>query len=327
MDARGWKGRELAIAAVALLLCAGVAAAIAVGHSTPANRFGLAAPGLSACATATAPAHTVAVDGNPVATIPGTTVTNCTTTTQTTTTAPTTAPTTTTTPAPGYVFDDEFNGAAGSLPSSSLWDYKTFNGGNAKWGGTTKVSENGSGDLAIDATCSSACTTATNWTSGFISGKVALTGSYRIEARSKIPCGQGVWPAPVWTWGYPYGAAPSIENDVIEQLGSGQATSYHTTLHNWNGSTNPQLGHQDAVGVTLCNAFHTYASNVYADRIDYLFGGAKIDSITAAQVGLANFATQKQVANIDLDMGGWAGTIGATSTQTMLVDYIRVTPL
>lgn len=315
-----------------VLLGLGVgAAALAAGETTGT---------VSACATVTAATHTVAVDGTPAATVGGDTASQCATTTYTiptvtntvtqtvTVTDPgtTTAQTTTTAPAPtSYLLDDEFNGVAGSLPSSTVWGVKTGgSNGAAHWNGWNQISEDGQGDLVINAQLVSG-----TWQSGFLSSKTAFGGQpYTVDARAKLACGQGTWNAPIWTWEAPYGAAPGIENDVNEQLGSGQATEYHATLHNWlSGGGQQQKSDPLTMSLTLCNGFHDYSANVYADYIDYYLDGTLVDTITAAQVGLTNLTSYQQVANIDLNMGGWAGTIGSETSAQMLVDYIRVAPL
>lgn len=306
------KRRSLLAAAAAVLACAGLVSASAIADTA----------GSSFCT----PAHTVQVDGNPVSTISGEcvtapTVTVTVTTSPTTPTTTTTTGTTTTTPS-NYLFDDEFNGPTGSLPSSTLWGVKTgSSNGSAHWNGWSQISENGQGDLAITAQKINGV-----WQSGFLSSKTAYSGSYRQEVRAKLACGQGVWNAPLWSWGAPYGASPSIEVDGNEQLG-GQPQEYHATLHNWNGGTNPQSGKPIMTGSTLCNTWHVFADNVYADHVDFYMDGTLEATIPASAVGLTDLTVWREVSNIDLNMGGWAGTIGSETSATLLVDYIRVTPL
>lgn len=221
------------------------------------------------------------------------------------------------------LFGDDFNGAAGSLPSSTLWGAKTGgSNGSVAWNGWNNVSEDGQGNLVITARKNSSG----QWTSSFISGKIGYSGQRHIEARAKVACGAGTWSAPVWEWGYPYGGTPSLEDDVNEQLGD-QAQSYHATLHNWNGGTNPQSGKTLSTGQTLCNDFHVYAANVYADHVDFFIDGNKDGTILGSAIGLSDLTTWKVVADIDLNMGGWGGTIGVTGPVSMLVDYIHVSKL
>lgn len=304
--------RPLPVLFAALLAALGVGAAVAIGATS----------GNVACATT--PAHTISVDGAAVTTTPGDVECATAPTVTTTVTVTTTAATTTTTAAPTYLFDDEFNGAAGSLPSSTLWGVKTgSSNGAAHWNGWNQISEDGNGNLVVAAQLVSG-----TWQSAFLSSKPSFGGqSYSVDVRAKLSCGQGAWNAPAWTWEAPYGAAPGIENDVNEQLGSAQGSEYHATLHNWMSGGQQQKSDPLNTGVILCNAFHDYSANVHPDHIDYYLDGSLEATITAAQVGLTNLTAYQQVANIDLNMGGWAGTIGSETSAQMLVDYVRVSPL
>lgn len=323
------------VALIALLVL-GIGASVAVAAATTTTATN--------CATTTAASHTVAVDGSGVDTVGGDTLSVCATATATNSTVTTTVPgptttvtttvgtTTTPPPPPSYLFDDEFNGAAGTAPSAALWNAKTgTSSSGVKWGGFSNATEDGNGNLNITATCSSNCTAAGSWTSAFLSGNVAgfsVGGSpYDIQARAKVACGQGTWSSPVWTWGAPYGSAPSIENDVIEHLDGVQPDGYHGTLHNWNSGSNPQNSQLFTTPDALCGAFHTYEAKVYSDHIDYYYDGTLEGTATASSVGLTNLLSSQQVPNISLNMGGWGGTIGSETSATMLVDYIRVSAL
>ena len=307
----------LAALAAAILACAGVAAAAGIAGS-------------DGCVTNTTPGHTVVLDGSTATVWAGASATACPVTVTvtapatTTGTSPTTTGTTTTTPAPAtYPLDDEFNGPAGSKPSSTVWSAKTYTAGSGViWCGWSCVSEDGQGDLVVTAQKNSTG----HWTSGFLSATGApFNGSRDITVRAKVACGAGTWSAPAWSWGAPNGSG-GIEDDTSEQLGR-QPSDYHTTLHNWTTSTAPQSGHDDPAGVTLCNAFHVYESRVYSDHVDYYLDGAKVWTIAASAVGLTSLTGYQEVENIDLNMGGWGGTVGSETSATMLVDYIRVSPL
>ena len=216
---------------------------------------------------------------------------------------------------------DEFTGSVGSKPNSSKWGAKTFtatNGSVTYWNGLNNVQLDGNGFLDVFATRQTNGT----WNSSWISGAPSYTGSHYIESRGKVPAGQGTWSSPIWEWDAPYGSQ-AIENDVIEQLGI-EPTSYHTTLH---GPGGIQLGKTYSSPITLANDYHVYGAAVYADRVDYYFDGAKVQTITKTEFGSNwGYVTTPMVLNINLDMGGWGGTPSASlpSTVHMLVDYIRV---
>lgn len=279
---------------------------------------------VSVCATS--PAQTLSDNGSPVATVAA--VTNCATTTVPTVTVTVTGTTTTTTPLASYLFDDEFNGAAGTKPSLSLWNAKTTTmSSGVHMDGWTNIAEDGSGALVITASKDSAGVWHSGWLTGNVGGFSFGGTPYDVQARAEVACGVGTWSSPIWTWGAPYGAAPSIENDVIEHLDGKEPDGYHATLHNWNGSGNPQNGHLVSTLSPLCGGFHVYEAKVYADHIDYYLDGTLEATATASSVGLSNLLASPQVANVSLNMGGWAGTPTISGPVSMLVDYVRVSPL
>ena len=215
---------------------------------------------------------------------------------------------------------DDFSGSAGSLPSSIKWGAKTFTAPSGTvWGGWSNISEDGQGDLVIKAVKDSGGV----WTSGFLTGKAGYSGPRYVEARAKVPCGFGTWSAPVWEWGYPFGAAPMFENDVIEQLGK-EPQAYHATLHNWDGGSNPQSGKTINTNVTVCDGFHYYGAAVFTDHVDFYFDGIKMASTASSAIGLSDLASPEEVVNISQNMGGWGGTPTVSSPVTLLVDYIRI---
>lgn len=310
---------HLFILGAILALIVGVSTAWAVGETTGT---------VSACATS--PAQTIAVNGAPVTTVQG--ATGCTTVTYTvpTVTQTVTLESTTTTagggstpvPVGAELFGDEFNGAAGSEPSSTLWGAKTSHAGSglAQWQGWANVDEDGSGDLAITAVQDGS-----SWDSAFISGKVAYGGPRYVEARANVPCGYGTWAAPVWEWDAPYGAG-GLEVDESEFLGrTPNANNVH--LHNWTVSPQASTGGPVDTGSALCGSFHTYGAAVYSDHVDFYVDGVKDDTLEASAIGLSSLTSSslEDVANIDLNMGGsWAGTPTVSGPVTMLVDFLHV---
>ena len=86
---------SLAALAAGALLSSGIAAAVAIAGTATTGTA-------TVCATATTPAHVVAVDGSPVSTVGGDTATQCATTTYTIPTVTETVGSTTTTAAPTY---------------------------------------------------------------------------------------------------------------------------------------------------------------------------------------------------------------------------------
>src|SRR5436190_24165202 len=132
------------------------------------------------------------------------------------------------------VWSDEFNGAAGAAPDPAKWNYDL--GNNNGWGnGESEVYTNspnnafqdGKGNLVLRAIRDAAggYTSARLQTGspGASTHTTDLSWTYgRIEARMKLPFGQGVWPA-FWMLGENIGTAgwPACgEIDIMENFGA-----------------------------------------------------------------------------------------------------------
>lgn len=217
------------------------------------------------------------------------------------------------------ILGDEFDGVAGAKPDTSLWTPRTGgSNGAAHYNGLNQVALDGNGNLII------ACQKINGtWQSGFLSTvKHPYKGARYLETRARVASGQGAWSAPLWEWCAPYGAG-GIENDVCEQLAR-QPDAYHATLHNWSVKPSPQVGHQINIASPLDSGFHVYGSAVYPDRVDYYLDGVKKCTALASAVGLSDLTVFEMVAVIDLNIGGWGGSIGAETSIEMLVDYVHV---
>jgi len=139
---------------------------------------------------------------------------------------------------PGWtlVWSDEFTQPDGSAPDSTKWGYEIGGGG---WGNNeleyyTSRTNNArieSGQLVIEARAESYMTR--NYTSARLLTKGKWSWTYgRIEARVKVPRGQGMWPA-VWMLGANVEAAgwPTCgEIDIMENIGS-EPSKVHGTVH------------------------------------------------------------------------------------------------
>lgn len=220
---------------------------------------------------------------------------------------------------PGYLFDSEFNGPAGSKPPSAMWSAKAYRASSGTvWNGWRDISENGRGDLVITARLVGGV-----WYSGFLSGKIPYEGPRYVEVRAKVAAGHGVWNAPVWEWDYPHGAT-GLEDDVVEQLGR-TPRIYRTTLH---ANAGIQKGFANATRLRLSSGFHTYAAAIRPNQVDYYFDGALVRTIRPGNLGGHwGFVTKRMVANISLDIGGLGGTPRFARPVSLLVDWIRVTRL
>ncbi|WP_208106983.1 glycoside hydrolase family 16 protein [Streptomyces sp. GC420] len=181
-------------------------------------------------------------------------------------------------------WSDDFNGSAGTLPSSSNWQIDTghgYPGGPANWGtGEIQNYTDSTGNLSLDGNGNLRITplrdSAGNWTSGRIETKrgdfkAPAGGTLRIEGRIQMPNATGnealgYWPA-FWALGSPYRGNywnwPAIgEFDIMENVNG--INSVWGVLHcgvNPGGDCNETQGlgaSRACPGSTCQSGFHTY---------------------------------------------------------------------
>ncbi len=155
----------------------------------------------------------------------------------------------------------------------------------------------------------------------------------RIEARMKLPFGQGIWPA-FWMLptDSPYGGWPtSGEIDIMEYLGHDTDRVYGT-LHYGGGD----IGHRftgtnfTLSSGTFADGFHTFAIEWEPRRIRWFVDGQLYQTQVSWSSGAgpypAPFDSPFHVL-LNLAVGGeWPGYPDATTTfpQRLEVDYVRV---
>lgn len=142
------------------------------------------------------------------------------------------------------VWSDEFDGAAGARIDSTKWSYETADGctqGICGWGNNEKeyysdasenIALNGQGQLMIVARRAPAGLTCSYGPCLYTSARITTRGKMvvapgRVEARIKLPAGQGLWPA-FWMLGHNSPAMPwpaCGELDIMENKGSQPATT------------------------------------------------------------------------------------------------------
>lgn len=175
-----------------------------------------------------------------------------------------------------------------------------------------------------------------NYTSARINTRDRFAFRYgRIEARIRLPGGQGMWPA---FWLLPqdgvYGTwAASGEIDIMEaiNLGASGGNTVHGTLHyggEWPNNTSSGSGYEVTTDATA--EFHVYAFEWDANEMrwyvdDILYAMQNSWSSTAAPFP-APFDEQFYIL-LNVAVGGnWPGAPDATTVfpVTMEVDYVRV---
>jgi beta-glucanase (GH16 family) len=240
------------------------------------------------------------------------------------------------------VWSDEFDQPDGSVPDSTKWSYDTGGGG---WGNneleyytsrTNNVRIVG-GQLVIEADQESFG--GSSYTSGRLLTQDKWSWTYgRIEARIRIPRGQGIWPA-FWMLGNNIGSVgwPTCgEIDIMENIGktSDQGTD-HGTIHgpqsggDYNGGAGVSGTYTLPGGVALADDFHVYAVEWTTNKIQWFVDTNLYFTVTPASLsgGSTWVFTQPEFLTLNVAVGGnWPGYPDGTTVfpQQMLVDYVRV---
>lgn len=244
-------------------------------------------------------------------------------------------------------WSDEFNDTDGTLPSdagrSMVWAYDLGGGG---WGnGELETYTNRAtnaviqgGNLVITAK-KETFTGSDGISRDYTSARLLSHGVYapqygHIEARIKIPKGQGIWPA-FWMLGDNINTVswPTCgECDIMENIGSEPATN-HGSLHgngfSWSSANGSLTSTWSlAGGAALGDDFHTYAIDWVPDLIQFSVDGhvymirSKYD-VPAGYTWPFN-AKMFFILNVAVG-GGWPGNPDPSIfPQQMLVDYVRV---
>jgi beta-glucanase (GH16 family) len=233
------------------------------------------------------------------------------------------------------VWSDEFNGPANTPPDPGKWTYDLGNGVNG-WGNdelqdytdsTENVFLDGEGHLVIRA-----LKNGSRYTSGRIKTKGKFEFQYgRVDARIKIPAGQGIWPA-FWMLGanFPETDWPDCgEIDVMENIGK-EPSVVHGTIH---GPGYPPAGvsarYELAGGAPFSRDFHVFSADWTPGAIRFYVDGRAYATFTQADLP----AGGKWVFDhpffmlLNVAVGGkWPGPPDESTMfpQTMLVDWIRV---
>jgi beta-glucanase (GH16 family) len=236
------------------------------------------------------------------------------------------------------VWSDEFNGADGSAPDSAKWKYDL--GNNNGWGNNeletytnsaANVQQKG-GNLVITAIKSGSAADPS-----YTSARIKTEGLYdhgygRVEARIKIPHGQGMWPA-FWMLGNNIGKVgwPTCgEIDIMENIGKEPAI-VHGTIHGPGYSGEHGIGspYSQPNDKRFSDDFHVYAVEWEPNQIRFYVDENLYATRTPADLPKGTTWVYDHNFFIILNVavgGGWPGYPDGTTTfpQQMLVDYVRV---
>lgn len=231
------------------------------------------------------------------------------------------------------VWQDEFNGSAGQLPDSTKWGFDIgTDWGNAQLEYDTDRPENasldGNGNLAIIARKESYMGSA--YTSARINTKGLFEKQYgRIEARMKLPWGQGLWPA-FWMLGSNIDAVgwPNCgEIDIMEYRGQ-KTSRVHGSLHGpgYSGGQ-PVTDSYDLPNGRFDTAFHLFAVEWGEDYIEFFVDDKRYQTVEKGDVPGDWVFDHPFFILLNVAVGGnYVGPPNANTVfpQTMLVDYVRV---
>ncbi len=240
------------------------------------------------------------------------------------------------------VWSDEFNLPDGSFPDPANWGYDV---GGSGWGNNqleydtarTNNARIQGGQLVIEARQESYG--GKNYTSARMLTRGKWSWTYgRIEARIKIPRGQGIWPA-FWTLGDnidPLGWPKCGEIDIMENIGktTEQGKTYGT-IHgpqsggDYNGGSGVGGNYTLPGGAVLGDDFHIYAVEWTTNQIKWFLDDQQFFTATPANLpgGSTWVFTNSQFVILNVAVGGnWPGNPDGTTVfpQQMLVDYVRV---
>ena len=230
------------------------------------------------------------------------------------------------------LFAEEGNGTAGAMADPAKWYYET---GAHGWGNAelqayqrsaSNASYDGQGNLTITAR-QEAGPDGAQYTSARLTTRRSTTPftfrSGRIEARIKVPAGQGIWPA-FWTLGdYNRHGWPGCgEIDVVETINQPEFARGHvhtpTTHDGFNSPADPSG--------SLANGFHVYAAEWDSTSVTWFLDGVAYGRyVTPTSWVLDGSRPQALILNIAVG-GNWPGAPDATTVfpATMLIDYVRV---
>jgi beta-glucanase (GH16 family) len=243
------------------------------------------------------------------------------------------------TAAPGngwkLLWSDEFAGPAKSPPDPSKWRYDL---GADGWGNheleeytdsTANVTMDGHGHLLVRAIRSGQG----KYTSGRLKTQGRFEVQYgKIEARIRVPFGQGIWPA-FWMLGSnisEVGWPNCGEIDIMENIGK-EPSIIHGTVHGPGYSGGQGISAQTSLGgkKAFSSRFHIFAVEWSPESIMF-----SLDRVTYAKVTRESLrAGERWVFDkpffllINLAVGGdWPGNPDPATRfpQTLVVDWVRV---
>ncbi len=227
------------------------------------------------------------------------------------------------------VWSDEFDGESIN-PENWTYDLGASGWGNNELQNYTNRGENArieDGMLIIEAREEEY--RGSDYTSARLKTQLLQSWTYgRVEARMKLPTGQGVWSA-FWMLGddiASVGWPHCGEIDIMENIG--EPKTVYGTVHG------PGYSGADGVGssyyssdASFAGEFHTYAVEWQPDQISWYVDDVLFNTISDADVPGEWIYDHDFFIILNLAIGGlWPGYPDETTVfpQQLLVDYVRV---
>jgi beta-glucanase (GH16 family) len=154
----------------------------------------------------------------------------------------------------------------------------------------------------------------------------------RIEARMKLPSGQGMWPA-FWMLGNDIDKTTTWPNsgeiDIMEFIGKTPDTLYQTVHGPGYSGARGIGGHVALTADTLRNDFHVFAIEWEPNQIRWFVDDQQASQVTPAQIPAGTKWVFDHPFFIIMNLavgGGWPGYPDSTTVfpQQLQVDYVRV---
>ena len=236
---------------------------------------------------------------------------------------------------------DEFQQADGSAPDSSRW---VFDLGGRGWGNNElqtytdrRINSRIEGGRLILEAHKETFVGTDGIQRGYTSARLKTLGKAawrfgRMEARLKLPKGQGLWPA-FWMLGANFttdGWPTCGEIDIMEHVGR-EPSKVYGTVHGPGYSGGRGIGGSLTLsnGVAVSDRFHLFAIEWEPARIRWFMDDKRYFTVTPANLpaGKQWVFDREHFLLLNVAVGGnWPGKPDATTTfpQRMEVDYVRV---
>lgn len=232
------------------------------------------------------------------------------------------------------VWSDEFDADAMEPINAAYW---TCEVGGHGWGNNQlehntdrieNVAHDGQGHLVITAREESY--RGNQYTSGRCNTMDKVEFTYgRVEARMKLPQGQGLWPA-FWMLGADFpevGWPASGEIDIMEYIGA-EPRSTHGTVHGPGFYGSGGLGMRYIFDQPVAEDFHVFGIEWEPEIIRWTINGEVFHTITPETLYGGTWVFDHDFFLIlNVAVGGtWPGSPDRTTVfpQEMLVDWVRV---